>query len=501
MSHPLAYSIAAIALAFPAMASAQNQPPALDTATLSPAEQAEYPSHEHYPRKAIGESAVTGGFASSRWGEDWREYRDPAKRDDLLDRLKYLPLDSNGDIYITLSGEVRIRTEYYENPNLIEQPSERRDRLRVIGGADLHVGPNLRFYGELVHGDLGGHNVSTKSASWQNDLAVQQAFAELSGDIGGLEAGIRYGRQEFTDGSSQLLNTRDTLTVRVALNGTRAWLRGAKVRADLFDFKFTDLGTGGIKDDRIDDGTRFSGANLGFALPKDLFGGSEIYVDPFIWRLELDGFSWGGTTGRDRRNFYGTRIWGNAGRVGIDWTVNHQSGNFNGRKISAWQAFLSQSYRLGKSSNAPALTLKADYASGGGGYNDTNGTLHNATTPYGTNAYYSYQNGLTATNLISIAPGLSLRPAKGVKLDTEYRFAWRDAENDAVYRPAAGHFAGTENVSGKYIGEMIRAQASWSITPRVTLSGRYEHLFTGTVLERAGYSDSNFFSTWLSFRF
>ena len=34
---------------------------------------------------------------------------DPAKRDDPLDRLKYIPLDDDGDIYLTLSGELRLR--------------------------------------------------------------------------------------------------------------------------------------------------------------------------------------------------------------------------------------------------------------------------------------------------------------------------------------------------------------------------------------------------------
>ncbi|WP_204350373.1 hypothetical protein, partial [Klebsiella pneumoniae] len=54
-----------------------------------------------YPAGASGDGAVTGGYSLSRWAEDWRAMRDPARRDDPLDRLKFLPLDEDGDVYLT----------------------------------------------------------------------------------------------------------------------------------------------------------------------------------------------------------------------------------------------------------------------------------------------------------------------------------------------------------------------------------------------------------------
>lgn len=107
-----------------------------------------------YPAAAQGDGATAKGYNLSRWAEDWRAYRDPTKRDDVLDRLKYLPLDDDGDIYLTLSGEARLRMNLTSNPQLVESPEQRQDILRLVGGADLHIGEHLRFYGEIAHGRL-----------------------------------------------------------------------------------------------------------------------------------------------------------------------------------------------------------------------------------------------------------------------------------------------------------------------------------------------------------
>ena len=49
--------------------------------------------------------------------------------------------------------------------------------------------------------------------------------------VGALELGVRYGRQEFTDGSALLIGTRDFNSIRFVVNGVRAWANGSKVRA------------------------------------------------------------------------------------------------------------------------------------------------------------------------------------------------------------------------------------------------------------------------------
>ena len=269
---------------------------------------------------------------------------------------------------------------------------------------------------------------------------------------------------------------------------------------DAFDFKPTALGNGGTGDDKVEQGRRFSGFTAGIRIPEKALRGSELYLDPFFWRLRTSEALWGGITGRVERFYAGARLSGEVGPVNLDWTVNHQFGDFDGRDISAWQLFFNQSYKLpGDLPMGPRIGFHADYASGGGTFEG--GKLKAAYAPFGNNIYYSYQLCMTPTNLKTLAPSLTLSPLKGVKMLMEYQFAWRADENDAVYRANKSIFAGTQSVPGHKIGESIRAQITWSITPRLSFVGRYEHLDAGPALSRAGYGNSDYLAGWLSFRF
>src|SRR3954467_10292768 len=50
-----------------------------------------------------------------RYDEDYTYLRDPAKRSDVWDPIKYIPLNDTGDSYLSLGGEARERYELYNN--------------------------------------------------------------------------------------------------------------------------------------------------------------------------------------------------------------------------------------------------------------------------------------------------------------------------------------------------------------------------------------------------
>nr|WP_156460706.1 alginate export family protein [Sphingomonas sp. Leaf339] len=457
------------------------------------------PIADGYPTEALGDGVTTGGYNQSRWAEDWSKYRDPKKRDDFLDRLKFIPFDTDGDIYLTLSGELRLRVNQTTNPNLRESEAQRQDINRIVGGADLHLGKHVRFFGELAHGGLGGVNLGTPAATLKNDLVVQQSFVDVTGTVADVDLGVRYGRQTFADGPNLMVVPRDNNTIFFVYNGVRAWARSTKVRADIFDYHTTRLGVQGTGDDISDKGRRFSGVSTGIVLPKDWFGGSKIYVDPFVWRLRNDAAVWGRTTAREVRNFYGLHVWGDAGPVNLDWTVNYQGGDYNGRPIEAWLLLMAQTYRLGKDRTSPRIGVHVDYASGGGSYDG--GKLRTSLAPFGNNVYYSYQLFATPTNLIAVAPNYTFTALGKIRISAEYQFSWRDSARDAVYRANGTAFAGTQNVTSRKIADTARLQVVYPITPRLSITGRYEHLSAGPSLTRAGYASSDFLAGWISFRF
>ena len=490
----LAFSSAAMAQA-EAPPSRQANAGAKDVSSTAEAS----PIAESYPNAAIGDGVTAGGYNQSRWAEDWSKLRDPAKRKDIIDQLKFISIAGDGDVYLTLSGEARLRVNHTTNPNLRDSEAQRQDILRLFGGADLHVGEHLRFYGEVAHGTLEGENLGNVLPNLRNKLAVQQAFVDLTGTVADVDVGVRYGRQTFADGPNLMVVPRDNNTLYFGFNGFRAWARTAGVRADVFDFKPTAYGTQGTRDDDAESARRFSGISTGVVLPDTLLGGSKLYLDPFLWRLRNRNAVWGTDNAREVRNFYGLHFWGDAGPVNLDWTVNYQGGSYDNRSIKAWLILLAQTYKLGKGRNAPRVGFHADYASGGGAYG--NGTLRTALAPFGNNIYYSYQLFATPTNLIAVAPNVSFTVLDKLRLTAEYQLSWRDSQNDAVYRANGSAFAGTQNVSGSKIADTIRFQAVYPISSRLSFTGRYEHLIAGSSLTRAGYKNSDFLAGWLSYRF
>ncbi len=456
------------------------------------------PAAQEYPSAGVGDGVTAGGYNQSRWAEDWTKYRDPKKRDDVLDRLKYIPIGGD-DVYLTLSGEFRYRVNLTTNPNLRDREAQRQDINRIVGGADLHLGDHVRLYGELAHAGMSGRNLGAKAGQLHNDLVVQQSFADVTGTLGGVDLGIRYGRQTFADGPNLMVVPRDNNTIFFVYNGVRAWARGKTLRGDVFDFKTTRLGVGGTGDDIVDDNRRFSGGTAGVVLPKTLLGGSNLYFDPFLWRLRNSNAMWGTRTTEEVRKFYGLHLYGDAGPFNIDWTVNYQSGEFDNRPISAWLVLLQQTYKVGTSKTAPRVGFHFDYASGGGAYG--NGTLRNSLAPFGNNIYYSYQLYSTPTNMIAVAPSVTFQPTPKLRVATEYQLSWRDSVNDAVYRANGQAFAGTQLGNARKIADTIRLQAIYAVSPRVSLTARYEHLIAGPALTDANYKSSDFLAGWISFRF
>jgi hypothetical protein len=504
----VAFAIAMPAFSTPAVAqsgsqsqtgSAQTDPTATNTPVGTTGAAPARPTTSGYPAEGEGNGVTTNGYNISRWAEDWTKYRDPKKRDDFLDRLKYLPIDEAAGVYVTLSGEVRARVNLTSNPALKDVASQRLDILRVVGGVDLHLGEHVRVYGELANGTVGGENTGAVAGSQRNNLFAQQLFGEVYGKVGDVEVGVRGGRQEFTDGISLLVSARDNNALFFTLDGVRAYAKAKTVRADVFDLNFVSQGNGGIRDDRTDSDNRFTGASLGFVVPTDWFGGSKLYFDPFVWRLRNRDAAWGGVSGREVRSYHGGRLWGTAGPLTVDYTLVHEGGKFDGRDISAWQAFAAQTYRIGKGATAPRIGVRGDYGSGGGAFGT--GKLKTAFSPFGNNIYYTYGVFVAPINFLAVAPNVSFTPVGKVRVTAEYEFMWRSTDKDAVYRSNGTPYLGTQLVGGSKIGDAARLQAVWTITPRLSFTGRLEHVAAGNVLTRAGYSSSDFATGWLSFRF
>jgi len=454
-----------------------------------------------YPAAAGGDGPRAGPYMYIRYAEDWSSLRRPAAgRSDLFDALKFIPLNGSGATYLTLSGESRLRLNYVTNPGLREAEAQDQWLVRNVVGADLHVGPHFRAFGELNSSVAFGAPGVNASPQQDNDLVVQQLFAEVDATVSGAAIGLRVGRQEFMDGPPNVLHIRPAPNVYTSLDGVRVNVATSRARASLFSFKTVALGRGAF-DDPSDDGERFRGISTSFVLPSFRMGGADtkLFLDPFYWNHRDDDRRWGTTVGRDDRDFYGARLWGTGGDATVDLSVIRQGGRFAGRDISAWGVFANGGYLLDDGPWHPRIGAHADYTSGGGAYGT--GTLKSFLFFYGSIPYFSWGNLIGPTNLSDVSLNMRVTPLPRVSVTAEASRLRRSNEFDAVYTFTGAPYAGTQNVRGHDIGQLIKASVLWQLNPHLSAGVKTDFLFAGDVLKRAGLHNSTFLGTEVQFRF
>ena len=427
---------------------------------------------------------------ASRWAEDWSGMTAAG----TAPTLKAMAL---GEVArLTLSAEVRLRQVAADHAQLLTGNNVEQTQLRAVVGADLRIAPNLRFFAEVGTGQVAGRR-ETASANFQNAASLQQAFVDVRGRFGSMLAGAMLGRQEFTDGPRQLISLSDGPNLRRTWNGVRLYAHGARQRFGMFDLRVTRLARGGF-DEAVNGGETLRGVIASFIVSHG--GGPNTYLEPFWMRSEKTSHRMADRTGEDARDTYGARLWGRRGDARFDWTLARQTGRTVGdRPVDAWAVFAVQSLSLSESGWKPRLTSRIDVASGGGAYG--NGAVGDFNPLYASSNYLGEGQFLGLTNLLVIAPGISASPTSRTTLALEYGYARRLDENDAVYAGGSRAYAGTQDASGKHIGNLARFTGTWTASRHLTLRLNLEHLQSCTVLTRARYPSGTYGYLEADFRY
>ena len=481
---------ASLAIAFAALPVHAGELHDRCTGTEAPGKTTPTPA-DPYPLMAAGWGPeLGGGIMASRWAEDWtgmaRAGSDAGP--------KAVPL--GGDATLTVSAEARLRYVSTRNNRLVPGDVVEQAQFRGIVGADLRLDPHLRFYGELGTGRVDRDRNAT-GANFRNTASVQQLFAEVRGDIGGLLAGAMLGRQEFADGPRQLLSLGDGANLHRSWNGVRLYAHAARYRIGAFELRGTRFGRGGF-DDGIQPGTRLRGINGSVIVSRG--DGPNTYLDPFWVRTEIPDFRLGDRARTDKRDTLGLRLWGRKGALRWDWTVARQGGaSLDGQRIDAWGLFAVQSMALSDTGWKPKLTSHIDIASGGG--LRANGRVRNFHPLYASSNYLGESQFLGLSNLRLAAAGIALAPSADTALAFEYARAQRFDAGDAVYAGGMRAYAGTAGVRGGHIGSLLRLSGNWSPSVRLSFNVNVEHLVAGRVLGHAGFGSGTYVQFGANYRY
>lgn len=438
-------------------------------------------------------SADAPPFQSLRYNEDYRYLLDPSRRTDAWDRLKYIPLGADPDLFFSLGGELRGRAELSRNPDFnFDRTVPRNDYLlgRALLHADLHLGPRLRVFGQLGYHPAYGEKASL-GPTQQNRIEAQQAFADFAVGLG-QDAGtltLRGGRQEISLGSSRLVSVREGPNVRRAFDGGRAiWRRGEGEDAYVVNAFVTRPveNRDGSFDDRSNPGQAFWGlyatAPLRWLAPG---GGVDLYY--FGYERDDAGFTQGQAF--ERRHTVGARWFGKTS--GFDWDLEAaaQFGRFGAVDIRAWTVASDVGYTFAGLPGTPRLGLKANIASGDG--NPGDGRLETFNPLFPRLPYFTEVGLIAPANIMDIYPSLTIKPAEDVEVFLGWNALWRHRAGDGFYAPPLQPVPGTEGGS-RFIGHQTQVLAEWQATRHLELRAAYVHFSAGATIRKPGGRNVDF---------
>lgn len=422
-------------------------------------------------------------FKRLRYEEDWSSLRDPAKRTEPLDSLKYISLGPSGDSWLSIGGELRERYEYTHNPTWGDDPQDKQGVFlqRYVLHGDLHLGPYFRGFLQL-YSALENGRAGAPSTLDENELAVQQAFVDLRMPFAGDGTlTLRPGRQELRYGSARLIDVREGPNVRRRFDGARAILETGGWQIDGLAVQPTVLETG-VFDDRIDDRQQLWGV-YAVGRPAALAGSSvDVYYLGF--RDESAGYDQG--RAGEHRHSIGARLAGASS--GWDWDIEalYQFGTFGAGNIRAWTAASTGGYRFAQTRFRPRLGLSANIASGDRDPGDADLETFNPLFPRG--SYFSELALLGPRNFYDVHPSLALELTDDVSLVTDWNFFWRQSTKDGVYNPGGQLLRSGAGSSARFVGHSPSVALEWRATEFLTFTGIYSHFFPGQFIEDTGPS-------------
>jgi len=428
--------------------------------------------------------------------EDWSFLKDPSQKTDFWDHLKYISLGAENR-FLTLSGEIRFRPEGFRIRAIGDRPSLRDTYLlqRYLFGADLHLGPRVRFFGEVQSGIISGR-LNAPRPTDKNAIDLHQAFFELrTGISGGRTFSLKAGRQELTIGSSRLISASPGLNVKRSFDGVTASYRSSSWRWDAAVARLVGISSGAF-DDVPDHQQSFWGFAAARKSPRFRQGELAFYY------LGIDRARavYAQGTDRDQRHTVGAKWAGVGPRFSLNYDAIFQWGTFGGSSIRAWAVSAETAYRFPSSRLRPRFSLQADLASGDRDPADP--ALQSFNPLFPGSSFAGIIGLLGPTNLSDLTPGVTLVPYRTLILGIECPNYWRTSTGDGVYGvdlrllipPTAG--------GGHYTGSNPGIFVSWQATRHFRLDGVISRFLTGPFLKNTFVANGfGFYSISATYRF
>jgi hypothetical protein len=436
--------------------------------------------------------------------EDWSFLRDPEKRVDPYDRLKFISLNDAGTNYLTLGLENRTEFQYLNSSNWGAGPQDHSGYVleRLMPDADLRLGDHTRVFLTLAFDDV-AHKKAGPRPGIDKDIADgHEGFVEFGGQLHNPHPSwdVIIGRQEVVLGKGRLLDNNEGVNVRSAFDGVRIGYDIPKGRVDLIAVKPVKINPGAWDD------APNPAITLWGLYASNVRWSSQFMSDIYFLDYDAKSATYGDQSEREHRRTVGgryfNRLTSEPPRAGFDYNVEtkFQWGSFGHRSIRAWGAGGNIGYTLPGPMWHARFGIQADATSGDDGNPNTLGTF-NALFPRG--AYFGSKMALLGpANLLDVHPQFVFHPLLNVTGTFEWIWFWRESTKDALYSLGNVALRPANPNAARYVGSQPNLEIRWAIDEHFLAALNLAGFTAGTFLQQSPPSrDILFLNVGLTYRF
>ena len=343
----------------------------------------------------------------------------PAPRPPVLNRAnELLPL------WLRVRGEFRERMEGFDGSDFVEDRKDLYYLSRVRLNATVTPTRLLSFQVQAQDARVAKKTVGAVGTPFRAPFDLRVAFA----DVGDAKSpvSVRVGRQELAFGEQRLVGHVSWLNAARTFDGAKVTFRTAAFTMDVFGASIVRIMDGAF--DRSGNGNRFVGA---YATTTKLMPLAS--VEPYVfWRRDLTLRTGTATLGDLEQTTAGVRMAGRMpGRLDYGIEMAIQRGSLGTDDVEAWAGHWQLRESL-PGAGAVRLTGEYNYASGDENPADeVRGTFDQLyPTPHDK---YGLADQIGWKNIHHARAGLEFTPVKGLPVMASYHSWWLAETRDGIY--------------------------------------------------------------------
>ena len=426
-----------------------------------------------------------------RFEENYAYLRDAACRTDPWDAIKFIPLDGDGERFLTLGGDARLKLINGRDIVIGEDQGDSRNvaAQRFHVHASLRAASAMRFFVEVKANAVSGREPAPLPTD-VDKIDTHQAFV----DLGSGAAILRLGRQELLFGAGRRIFPRNGSNVRGSFDAARLTLNAGEWRGDAFVFHPVEIDKGAF-----DDAPVRAQRIGGIYMTKTFAAARPMTLDLYWIQSERDRVRFGSTTGDERRESFGARLAGRNAPWDLDVEGAVQTGRFAGAAVRAWAITGDAGYTF-PGPHRPRLTLRLSAASGDKDPADPALQTFHSLFPLG-NILDDYFN-ISVANVLFARPGLEMDLSSSLRARVDAGWTRRMSDRDAIYGPGGAVLRTSGASRAREVGHDIGGRLVWAVQRHLSIDLSGGYYYAGEFLKETAPTRNMWIAfAYISYRF